>query len=88
MDDAAWKNLEDLDRFHRRKGDYVEWMLSEERKHFAGNQKVRVVNSTNIEELCARAGLDLAKVQQAHNESLSTGDILFVTYEEDNGPTG
>lgn len=82
MDDAARTELARLDKFHMRKGDYEEWMLSEEREHFAGDQKVRVVNYANIEEVCLRAGLDLEKVRQAYRTSVETGDILFVTYEE------
>lgn len=85
MDDATLKNLKELDRFHMRKGDYHEWMLSDERTHFAGNQKVRVVNYSNLEEVCRKAGLDVEKVRTAYKESIETGDILFVTYEEDDG---
>lgn len=87
MDDAQRQNLAKLDRFHQRKGDYAEWMVSEERTHFSGNQKVRVVNSSNLHELCVKAGLDEAEVQRAHDEAVNTGDILFVTYEEDIPPS-
>lgn len=85
MDDTARSELERLDRFHQKKGDYEEWMLSEERKHFAGNQKVRVVNYANLEEVCAKAGLDVETVRKAYKEAVETGDIVFVTYEEDDG---
>lgn len=83
MDDAARQNLKKLDRYHMRKGDYEAWMLSEDRTHFAGNQKVRIVNSTNLHDVCVKAGLDESKVAAAYRESLETGDILFVTYEQD-----
>lgn len=82
MNDEERRQLEEYDRFHMRKGDYEEWMLSEERKHFAGDQKVRVVNSRNLSEVCRKAGLDEEKVRKAYAESIETGDILFVTYEE------
>lgn len=85
MDDAARLELAKLDKFHMRKGDYHEWMLSDERTHFAGNQKVRVVNYSNLEEVCRKADLDVEKVRVAYKESIETGDILFVTYEEDDG---
>lgn len=75
--------LDQMDRFHMKRGDYAEWMLSDERTHFAGNQKVRVVNSRNIPELCLKAELPEDKVREAYAEALATGDILFVTYEED-----
>lgn len=85
MDDTEKKNLEELDRFHQRKGDYEEWMLSEERTHFAGNQIVRVINWTNLREVCQKAGLDETRVIAAYRESIETGDVLFVTYEENDG---
>lgn len=84
MDDVQRKTLEDLDKFHMRKGDYADWMLSDERTHFAGNQKVRVINWSNLHEVCEKAGLDEKQVTQSYQESIETGDILFVTYEEPN----
>jgi hypothetical protein len=82
MNDEERRHLAELDQFHMKKGDYEHWMTSEERTYFAGDQKVRVINSTNLHELCVKAGLDESKVQAAYAEALETGDILFVTYEE------
>jgi hypothetical protein len=82
VNDSERRQLAEFDRFHMRRGDYEEWMLSEERQHFAGNQKVRVVNYANIEEVCQKAGLNLEEVRRAHKEAVETGDIIFVTYEE------
>lgn len=82
-DEVSRPKLAELDRFHMKKGDYAEWMLSEERTHFSGNQVVRVINWSNLREVCRMSGLDEARVVAAYHEVVQTGDILFVTYEED-----
>lgn len=58
--------------------------MSDLRKNIAGpNHVVRVVNGKNIFEVAEKAGLNLQKLREAYQEALDTGDILFITYEEE-----
>ena len=78
------ENLKALDRLHGSKGDYVEWMLSEERAKIAGpKRKVRMVTWANLHEVCMKAGLNEQKLVAAYQEALDTDDVIFVEYEVD-----
>lgn len=74
--------LEKLDIWHQMRGDYEEWMVSEERDHFSGGQTVRIVNSRNLSEVCQKANMPEDVVRAAWKEALETGDIVFITYYE------
>ena len=77
------KALSDLDKQHQKRGDYEEWMMSDERKQIAGpNHHVRVVNWRNLEEVCEKAGLNPIKMRAAYQQALAAGDVIFVTYDE------
>lgn len=79
--------LEALDRWHMKRGDYAEWMVSEERTHCSGGQVVRIINSENIPELCLKSHIPEDVVRAAYKEALETGDVLFMTYYEDDDGT-
>jgi hypothetical protein len=80
--------LKALDRRHGSDGDYVDWMLSEERAKIAGpKRKVRLLTWNNLHELCQKAGLNEQKLIAAYQEALDTDDVIFVEYEVDDALT-
>lgn len=77
------EELKQLDRLHGQRGDYIEWMLSQERAQVAGpGRKVRMVTWANLHEICQKSGMDEIKMRAAYQHALETDDVLFAEWVE------